>query len=363
MKKTGPPKRPTARRALKATRGVALGCAIIGGSGTGSSIFSDALAKGDPIGCLLAFGVGIVIAAGIATGWHYALGLAAHTEEDGEPEKKAQAVVIAAFLLFVGCGTSGWYLTSRIGGANAEQQHQLEHTQKLAGSADAVKSNSGLDDGLVASVETSASAMRSAAESEREAGLMSHGQRGAGVVYRTLNDAADNMRDMAAKLRDLVASRDNHLKHTLQNLVEARKAAASHDTGHFEEAVARAASEIAAADQTPILATASTLRPGVVTSNSRATIEAAFNDIGRAAGLVAENRREVSVPVYVPIDAKQAVIAHPPILAWVAALLIEGIPLILLAVLLILWRNDDDDSAPPAVESEPRPRSSLVVVK
>jgi hypothetical protein len=321
------------------------------------------VASSGAFGGILAVAVGIVAACGLATGWHYTLGVAAHAVE---PHKKAQAFVLGVFLCGIGAATSAWFLAEKIGGASALQTYQLGHVQELHKAYDTVGANVASEQGLLAAIEAGGTALRNTAESENAAALISSGKRGKGVVYRTLNDAADNLASMATKLQSIAGERDEKLTDAKRTLSEATRAIAARDAAQFESAASRAATEISAADQMRLTTTVSGLGNGVTTDYARTPIAAAFGEINKVARLANSNRREVTVPVYVPIDAKEAVKTNPPVLAWLAALLIEAIPLILLAVLLVLWREERDDAdeqAPPATIAEPRPRPTLVATE
>jgi hypothetical protein len=308
----------------------------------------------------VAGGVGIVAACGLATGWHYTLNIGAHAEE---PHKKALAAVLGVALCGIGAATSAWFLAEKIGGASALQTYQLAYVRKERAALDTAEANAAAEQGLLATIEAREAALRSKAESEDAAALISSGKRGKGVVYRTLNDAADSLANMATKLQSIAGERDEKLADAKRTLGEATRAIAAHDAAQFETAATRAATEISAADRMRLTATASGLGNGVTTDYARAPIAAAFGEIIKVARLTNNNRLEVRLPVYVPIDAKEAVKTFPPVLAWTAALLIETIPLILLGVLLVLWReerDDDDEQAPPALLAEPRQRPTLV---
>ena len=355
-----PPERDISKFALNSIRWVALGSSGLSGLALGSGTYPDAVASSGAFGGVLAVAVGIVAAGGLATGWHYTLGIASHAEE---PHKKALAAVLGVGLCGIGAATSAWFLCEKIGGASALQTYQVGYVQELRNAHDTVGANGAAEQGILAAIETGGAALRSKAESEDAAALISGKRRGKGVVYRTLNDAADNLANMATKLQSIAGERDEKLTDAKRTLDEATRAIAARDAAQFETAATRAATEISAADRMRLAATASGLGSSQTSDYARAPIAATFDEIRKVTRLANNNRREVMVPVFVPIDAKEAVKTNPPVLAWMAALLIETIPLILLAVLLVLWReerDDNDEQAPPASIAEPRPRPTLV---
>src|SRR5271168_554866 len=164
------PKRPTSKTGLKPVRGVALGAASVCALSVAVGTYPDALASGGALGCLIPLGASVVVGAGIGTGWHYVLGLAAHAKETGETHKKALAACLGGALVAIGCATSAWFLTSIIGGATAVQGYELAYVEKLRHAADVVAVNAGFDQGLVSAIESGGNAIHATAESECRAG-------------------------------------------------------------------------------------------------------------------------------------------------------------------------------------------------
>ncbi len=354
---------PTSKLALSALQWVALGSAVLCGLAIALGTYPDAIASSGAVGILLPLGVGVVVACSLGAGWHFTLGIAAHAEET---HRKALSAVLGVGLCAIGCATSAWFLTSKIGGASAVQAYQLDYVQKLREALDTVSVNAAAEQGLVAAIETGGGSLAATAESENSSGLFS-GKRGKSVVYRTLADAADSLARMATKLQTIADDRDEQLTEAKRSLDEATRAVATHDAAQFESAATKAANEISAADRTHLTTTASSLGIGVSADYARVPIAAAFSEISKVAALVNENRRDVSVPIYEPISAKDAVITNPPVLAWVASLLVEALPLLMLCVLVVLGReerdDDDDSQAPPAPVTELRPRTKLVAAE
>ncbi len=357
-----PPERKTSKLALSALQWVAGGQSAVTGLAVAGGVYPDAMASGGALGVVLACCLGLLVAGGLGTLWHHVLGLASHSHAD-EPHKKALAACLGVGLCLIGCATSAWFLTSKIGGASAVQAYQLDYVKALREALDTVSVNAASEQELVAAIETGGGSLRATAESENQSGLYS-GKRGKSVVYRTLSDAADSLARMATKLQTIADDRDEQLTEAKRSLDEATRAVATHNAAQFESAATKAANEISAADRTRLTATASSLGIGVSADYARAPITAAFGEIGKVARLTSENRRDVSVPVYAPIDAKAAVISNPPVLAWIAALLIEAIPFYGLLVLIVLWRDErDDDETASAPVTELRPRPSLVAAE
>ena len=354
--------RPTSKRGLALARCVALGSSALCGLAVGLGTYPDVTASAGPMNFVLPFALAPVIAFGLAASWHFVLGLAAHANE---LHKQAIAVGLGVALFSVGCGTSAWFLCSKLGGASALQAYQLDHVQKLKDAAEIVAVNSASEQGLISAVDAGATALRATAEAEGSTGLLS-GRAGKSVVYQSLMNAAQSVSAMSRSLKQQAEDRDEGLTRAEHNLSDASRAVAARNAAQFEEHVARAASQISAADKVRLTAAASGLGVGlVVADKARPAVDMAFAEIGRAAHGVGENRRDVSVPIYVPIGAKEAVITNPPTLAWIASILIEALPFAMLGILLALWREErdgnnelrDGDEPLPATLVPPTPRA------
>ena len=98
---------------------------------------------------------------------------------------------------------------------------------------------------------------------------------------------------------------------------------------------------------------------GLATNQARAVIDEAVNNVHSAALVISKQRRTVDIPVYEPIDAKHAILSHPQPLAWVVAIVIEILPLVMLGLLLALWRDEEKQpEAEPMQSSNVRVRAS-----
>ncbi len=141
-----PPERKTSKLALSALQWVALGSAVLCGFAIALGTYPDAIASSGAVGILLPLFVGVVVACGLGAGWHFTLGIAAHAEET---HRKALAACLGVGLCAIGCATSAWFLTSKIGGASALQAYELAYVQKLREAATVVGANAAGEQGLV----------------------------------------------------------------------------------------------------------------------------------------------------------------------------------------------------------------------
>ncbi len=312
---------------------------------------------------LLPFVVAPVAGFGLGVGWFFVLGISAHAEET---HRKGLAAALGFALFLIGCGTSAHNLAAIIGGASATQAYQEDYLGKLKSGGEVVAVNAASEQSLIGAINAGAVAMRSSAASEKDSGLVS-GKHGASVVYHTLLNAAESLSKMASSLEKAARARDEQLTRAGRNLAEASHAIATRDAAQFSEAATRAATDIAAAGKVNLSSMAEGLGIGlIVTEQARAAVATTFDQIAKSAAQVGETRRAVSVPQFVPVGAKKAILTNPQPFAIIASVLLEALPLLMVALMLLLWRDerdDDDEQAPPASIAEPRQRPTLVAVE
>jgi hypothetical protein len=363
MKVRKPPERDTSKFALTALRWGTLGNAALCALAIVFGTWPDAVADGNLLNGILPIVAAAVVAFGLGAGWHFILGVAAHAESE-EPHKKALAACLGVVLCAVGLATSGWYLASKIGGPSAVLSYQLGYMERLKEAAATVAANGAAEQGLIAGFEVGANTARASASSEDATGFHTGGKIGKGSVYESLMLLAGSLTNTTGTLRAAETDRSEHLTRAAHDFAEATKAAAALNAVQFEQAVNHAASEIAAAGNIRLTDIAAGFGGGlVVATKARPVVDDVANSIKKAVARADENRRPLSVPVYVPVTARDAVRSNPPPLAWIAAGVIEFLPLIGLAILLLLWRerhdHDDDSGAiftpvfPPTARARP----------
>jgi hypothetical protein len=366
LKPRQPPPRETSKLALLSLRAVALGnCALCTGA-VALGTYPEALAEGGA-NVVLPLGAAAVLGIGLGTAWHFILGIASHAEK-GETHKKALAACLGAVLCGVGFGTSAWFLASKIGGASAVQSVRLEHVRKLSDGLNVAALNAGSEQGLIASLDGGASALKSSAAREAK-GTGASGRVGEKAVYESLMILAESISDTANAMRDGKKRRDDLLASGERNIAEAAKAAtAGSDGTAFQQAATRAGRAIADADNIHLRDYAGNIGGGVVVAaKARPIVDDVISRMKQALDRAEDSRRPLALPVFVPVTAKEAVILNPPPLAWIAAGVIEFLPLIGLSILLLLWREHDDDDrrgggeapAPVVIPPAPRPRPTL----
>ena len=350
------PPRPIAKRALKPARWAAGASAAATGFAVGLGIFPDAWATGG-----LHMAVPLVLAAvvtiGLCSAWHMLLGYAAYSHEHHE---RSIALAFGVALFIVGAGCSGWFAASLIGGHAALQSYRFGYVERLKVVADQITGNATLEAALIGALDTASGNLAALAEGEGNAGLLS-GRAGRKLVYLTLKNASASFAAKSKVLSTEQASRAESISLARDFINDAVKDAAAGNAQRFEENTTRAATNLGAAAN--IRLSVADLGIGLALNFARQPIEQAVKDVAAVMGEINNRRQKVDVPTYQPIDAKTAVVVNPQALPWIAAIVIELLPLIFLGLLLTIWRDeadDDDDQAPPAVAYEPRARPTLV---
>lgn len=360
--------RPTSKLGLPLARWVGILVAIATGVAVGLGIYPDAKESPGTLNVLVPFIVAPVLAFGLGAAWHFVLGLAAHASDS---PKKGLTAALGFALFIVGCGTSAWFLCTILGGATALQSYQHEYLQKLKDEKERVTRNAASERALVGAIGSGAVAINTIAKSEAASGVVS-GKTGKSVVFRALKDTADSLATKETKLERLAREREDHLSNAQRFLIDATRAIGTRNATLFRESSEHAANEVRAADKINLAIEVTGLAIGnLLEEHSRALVKGTFGDIANVARLVSESHLEVSVPDYLPISPKEAVVAQPPALAWIAAVLIEALPLIMLGVMLVLWREPHDDDTEhrdggqtlPTPINDQRPRPPLMAVE
>ncbi len=355
-----PSPRPTSKIALGVARCVGLGSASVCGLAFFLGTLPD---SGNPLDYLLPVASAAALAVGLASAWHYVLGIAAYSE--GELHRQAVAVGFGVALFLFGCASSAWFLASKIGGESALASYRLGYLARLDAAADTVAANAAAEAEIIAAIQAGANDLDALADAEGSTGVKS-GRVGHGVVWATLKNAATSLSASASALERKAADRRDELSRATDALDDARKAVAAHDAAQFQESASRAADRIKAASKLNLAASVAALGVGLSRDYAGAAINEALADVANAARRVAENRRAVTVPDFQPVDTREAVRLNPPALAWLAAVAVEALPLAMLGILLTLWRRERDDDEQAEVVAQPvplRPRPTLTAAE
>lgn len=349
-----PPKKPTSQgNALVLARCVSIACSVA----CGVAVFLGIFPRGGNAGALsyvLPFIAAPILAFGMAAAWHVVQGVGAHATE---LHRQVIALAFGAGLFLVGCFTSAWFLAAKIGGPSAIEAYQHQAIERLKRAGEVVASNASADAALLAAVEHGGDALRIAAVSEDKAGVVARGKTGKGVAFRGLSDAAESMAKVASDMRQQASTRGDLLTAAQTAMGEAERDAAAGDAAGFEEAFAKASENLNAAEKIRLSAAASSLGIGWAVDRSAAPhVNATLQEIEKVRQFSNANRRTIAIPVYTAIDDRQAILNAPQPLAWIAAVMIETLPLAMLGLLLLLWREETPEpetSLPPFIAPFP----------
>lgn len=320
----------TATSFLPLARIVGIGVALSAGLAVCLGSYSDIVASDGPANFILPFVIAIVVAGGLAAGWHVAFGMAAQAETGQE---KAVAAIIGAGLVVIGTATSAWFLAGKIGGTAAIQAHQSAHIRELQKTEELVASNAAKDAEVLRAAEIGATGLDAKAEGEGNFGVVS-GKAGFKGIYQVLKSAANALHGSHRDLRGLNDKRSRFLLEARQEIERAVRAIADHDAASFKEAAGRAAAKIADAGRIRLSGVAGSISIAATSGPAGQEIRSATDALTVVARNVEAQLRPVSIPVYQPVDAKTAVTLYPQPLTWLMAILIECLPLIMLGLLI-----------------------------
>lgn len=346
--------RPTSQTHLTLARVAALATSCAAAFAVGLGIFPEAWANGGGY-VALPFVAAAVVAILLSSGWHVALGYAAHARE---PHEKATAFGFGVVLFLVGVGCSAWFLASMLGGNAALQAQQHDYLDRLTAAVNVAAANAASERNILSALDGAAGNLDRTARAEGSTGIVS-GRIGQSVVYTALKNAAATMAAMNMSLNTKGEEREDLLARAREHIQEAQRASAARDLTLFQESAASAASEIAAANAIRFAPMLTGLGNGLAPNQARGVIDEAVSNVQSAALAISRQRRVVDIPAYEAIDAKHAILSHPQPLAWVVAIVIELLPLVLFGLLLALWRDPEELSEAQAEVQPLRPRSVL----
>ncbi len=324
----------TAAAFLTLARIIGLLVALSAGLAVCLGSYSDVVASDGPANFVLPFVIAIVVAGGLAAGWHVVFGMAAQAETNQE---KVVTAIIGAGLVVIGVATSAWFLAGKIGGAPAIQAHQNAYVQELQEAEGLVAANAAKEAEVLRAAELGAATLDATAEGEGRYGAVS-GKAGYKGIYSTLKNAASALLGAHGDLHGTDAKRNRLLTRARREIERAVKAIADHDAAAFKEATGRAATLMADADRIRLSGVANGISIGSASGPAGREILAAVNAVTSVARGVEGQLLPITIPVYQPMDAKTAITVYPQPLPWLMAILIEALPLIMLGLLLALPR-------------------------
>ena len=310
--------------------GIAAACLVALALGLGS--YNDITSSDGPANFILPFAIAIVVAGGLGAGWHvvFAMGAQANTTQ-----AKSIAFAIGIGLMIIGMGTSAWFLASKIGGSTAVGTHQTLHLGELKEAEKLVGENFAKEIVILQKAKQGVAKLEADAFGEGKYGTFTN-KAGFKGVYISLKNAAESLLGVQRSLKKLDNKRRRLLNGARREVDQAARAISERDGANFRKSVSRAAALLADADSIRLSSVVAGLSLGSAPGGAGKAIQTTQGSISDKADEIEAELLAVSIPIYVPMDAKTAVTTYPAPLPWLMAILLEGLPLLMLGLLLAL---------------------------
>jgi hypothetical protein len=291
----------------------------------------------------------LVLGVGLGTIWEITLRHAAAVETSSG----MVAVLLSALSATgVGLATGAWLLVSLLGGGLAIQVHQREWLDTAIAAINIVAGNASYEDNMPGYVKTATENLRKSAQREAEGHGPSKKPGEKGVWDEILSGVAA-LEKIHGNVTGQQANRDEALRFVRLDLQEAESASALFDHARFGVAANNLVEHLNAAINIQLTPSVSGILTGIFSGQGRSLLESTVNGLRDTVADINKKRREVAVPVYRPIDARNAVVEHPSWLVWLIGIAIECSTLCLTLILLALPRE------PETGETEPAPMLAL----
>lgn len=342
-----PPEKLTSQSFLPAARAGALIAPLC----MGGAVFVNLYPETSGIRSVIPFLAGGTLMAMAGICWHGLLGAAADAKTIGQG---SIFFALGTAVCGIAIGVSALPLAATVGGPAALQTHQYEHINVLNVALDAAASNATNDQGILTAVVGAAENIWSTSKAEGDNGVVT-AKPGEKTVWATLRAAAGSFDQMTKTLTGIGNDRNTLISRAREDVTAANAAISAHDSNAFEENARSAAANIVAANAITYAHNLAGFGNGLPPNGTAGPIiDKAVRNIQSSATTISKQRRTVSVPPYVPLDYRAAMIANPQPFAWIAAISIEILPMILMGLLLALPREPQ-----PAEPEEPTPMLAL----
>jgi hypothetical protein len=319
-------------------------------------IWPDAWAEGG-LYAICAPILGLAIAVGLSIAWHFILELAAH---EREAHRMGIVVAVSGVLVLFAIGGSSWFTAAKIGGTNAIAEHHYRFIADSEKAQQAIARNAMIEADIPKTVRTASQGFATIAESETK-GFKS-GKLGQGPVYRSYIHVTTHFTTIAGALTREGDKREAFLRAANLARDDARKAAGARDYPAFNDAANRITAALNGANNVTLRA--SDLGVGLlVVPQLQNSVNDALTKISAVVDRVVEEIRAVRVPTYEVIDGKIAILRYPQPLAFAAAIFLEALPLVFVALLLLCWKDGEAQQEAEGANVEPRPRPTLVAME
>ncbi len=322
----------TAGDFLGLARVVGFAAAILVAIALGLGSYNDIVSSDGPANFILPFAIAIVVAGGLGAGWHVVFAMAAQANTI---QAKSIAFAIGIGLMIIGMGTSAWFLASKIGGSTAIQTHQTLYLVEFKEAEKLISQNFAKESVILQLAKLGASKLEADALGEGKHGTFS-GKSGFKGVYISLKNAAESLLGVQGGLKKLENKRRRLMNGVRREVDEAARAISERDGSMFRKSVSRAAALLADADSIRLSSAVAGMSLGSAPGDAGNAILTTQSGIGDKADEIEAELLAVSIPIYVPMDAKTAVTTYPAPLPWLMAILLEGLPLLMLGLLLAL---------------------------
>lgn len=257
-----------------------------------------------------------------------------HVARTASPSWGAAWLVLAVLVWAASIGTSGRYMAALVDGVGAIYQHEAAYLREIGGAVAASEAKTSVDRPLIDIVAAEARNLRGVQDGERRYGTIS-GRPGGKGVTDVVGREADAFDALGTNLRTLDARRAEYLAQTDRQLAEARNAASGGKEEAFIEATTAAARSLKQAGAISLLDAAGGLGAGMVVDAARGPFEQAKREVDQFVASAREKQAAFAVPVFQPMSDKDAVIAYPPVAAWILAVMVESFPFFMAIALLI----------------------------
>ena len=310
--------------------GFAAACLVAIALGLGS--YNDITSSDGPANFILPFAIAIVVAGGLGAGWHVVFAMAAQAITI---QAKSIAFAIGIGLMIIGMGTSAWFLASKIGGSTAIQTHQTRYLGDIKEAEKRVGENFAKESAILQKAKQGVAKLEADAFGEGKYGTFTN-KAGFKGVYISLKNAAEALLGVQGSLKKLDSKRRRLMNGARREVDDAARAISERDGVNFRKSVSRAAALLADADSIRLSSVVAGLALGSAPGDAGKAILTTQGGISDKADEIEAELLPVSIPIYLPMDAKTAVTTYPAPLPWLMAILLEGLPLLMLGLLLAL---------------------------
>lgn len=344
------------QRVTQSSVRLARALALIGSLAAGLAVFwglRDILA---PEGGLSSWAIPVAAATALACllagGWHMILGSAAEA-------KGHHAVVVlglGTILTAITIATSAWWLATALGGSSAVRHHQQQVFSEVERASSSILDALEPERQIIVAVQGIRSGYEKLALAEQRHGVLS-GRPGRGPVFEEVNDVARALLVIEQTMIGVFDQRNATIVAVRESLRNASRASTLGENTIVGEMVMKAINQLADARRMSVLELASTVQVIPVTSSADRLkeLENLTRGIPELARKLGQNQQIVEMPNWEPVSRSEAVVRYADnvSLAWIVAVSLDLLPLLLLGVVVAAKARADDvttDTKPVAYE-------------